>query len=131
MNFSPDCTTHKPDHNTLSLSDEARSKIMRCLNCGENPYKILAYAADCIGKLSGDTSFGERCRKTIGAVYVEGLADPCAAEIKRQELADRKEQIKSAVWNTSDSDTRERLINSVRHIDTELNKLDAIIGTKT
>ena len=37
MKFSPDCTTHKPDHNTLSLSDEARSKIMRCLNCGENP----------------------------------------------------------------------------------------------
>lgn len=60
MNFSPDCTTHKPDHNTLSLSDEARSKIMRCLNCGENPYTILAYAADCIGKLSGDTSFGIR-----------------------------------------------------------------------
>lgn len=94
MNFSPDCTTHKPDHNTLSLSDEARSKIMRCLNCGENPYTILAYAADCIGKLSGDTSFGERCRKTIGEVYVEGLADPCAAEIKkagacRQERADK------------------------------------------
>lgn len=121
MNFSPDCTTHKPDHNTLSLSEEARSKIMRCLNCGENPYTILTYAADCIG---------ERCRKTIGAVYAEGLADPCAAEIKRQELADRKEQIKSAVWNTSDSDTRERLINSVRHIDTELNKLDTIIRQK-
>lgn len=128
--FSSDSDRQTKEFNALSLSDEARAKIMRCLSCGENPYTILTYAADCIGKLLGDMSFGEQCRKAIGAVYAEGLADPYAAEVKRQELADRRERIKSALWSTQDSDTRDRLINSVRHIDTELNKLDVIINQK-
>lgn len=124
--FSADCNIQKPI-DTIGLSEEARARIMRGLSCGENPYTVLTYAAECIGKLSGDISFGESCRKAIGAVYAEGLADPQAAELKRQELSERRERIKAAVWNTSDSDTRERLINSVRHIDTELQKLDIII----
>lgn len=125
--FSVDCNYQKKPVDTLGISEEARAKIMRGLSCGENPYIVITYAAECIGKLSGDISFGESCRKAIAAVYAEGLADPQAAELKRQELSERRERIKSAVWNTSDSDTRERLINSVRHIDTELQKLDIII----
>ena len=125
--FSVDCNIRQKPIDTIGLSEEARAKIMRCLSCGENPYTVLTYAAECIGKLSGDVTFGERCRKAIGAVYAEGLADPQAAALKRQELSERRERIKSALWNTSDSDTRERLINSVRHIDTELKKLDIII----
>lgn len=125
--FSVDCNYQQKPVDTLGISEGARSRIMRSLSCGENPYTILTFAAECIGKLSGDVSFGERCRKAIGSIYAEGLADPQAAEIKRQELSERRERIKSAVWNTSDSDTRERLINSVRHIDTELQKLDIII----
>lgn len=128
--FSVDCKSQKIPADPVAVSEEARSRIMRELCCGTNPYTILTYAADCIGKLSGDMSFGEQCRKAIGAVYAEGLADPYAAEVRRQELADRRERIKSALWNTQDSDTRDRLINSVRHIDTELNKLDVIINQK-
>lgn len=104
------------------------SKIMRCLNCGENPYTIIAYAAECIGRLAGDASFGEQCRKTISAVYAEGLSQPLAAESRRRELSDRMERIKSALWSASDSGTRERLINSVRYINTEIRMLDSIIG---
>lgn len=125
--FSVDCKSQKIPSDPVAVSEEARSRIMRELCCGTNPYTILTYAADCIGKLSGDISFGEQCRKAIGAVYATALADPYAAEVRRQELTDRRERIKSALWNTQDSDTRERLINSVRRIDTEIKKLDAII----
>lgn len=113
--------------NTSVIEDGSKSKMLKALTCGENPFSIVMCAAEYIGMLTGDKSFGEVCRKAIGAVYAYGLREPQAAEIKRQELSEKRERIKSALWNTSDSDTRERLINSIRHIDTEIKKLDIII----
>lgn len=110
----------------INKTESARAEILRGLAVGDNPFKILLIAVDCIGKLSGDTVFTEQCRKNISVVYSSVLNDPQAVQLSMNELEERISRIKSKLWNTSDHDTRERLLFSVRQMQNEYKKLAAL-----
>ena len=59
-----------------------------------NPYRLLLTAADCIGKLTGDTVFSTQAHDTILLLYGDVMGDPNALEIELAEVETRLENLR-------------------------------------
>lgn len=114
----------------IRQTETSRAAILRSLAVGDNPFKILLIAVDCISKLSSDMDFAEQCRRNIPAVYCAGLSDPQAVQLRMSELEERITRVRSSVWKAADADTRERLIFSVRQMQGEYKRLSYILPSK-
>lgn len=85
---------YKRYQEAIRTSEQARAAITKGLQAGENPYKLLLTAADCIGKLTGDTVFSSSAHDTILLLYGEVMGDPNALEIELDEVETRLEHLR-------------------------------------
>ena len=85
---------YKRYQEAIKTSGEARVTITKGLQAGLNPYRLLLTAADCIGKLTGDTVFSTQAHDTILLLYGEILGEPQAAEIELEEVEARLDHLR-------------------------------------
>jgi len=77
-------------------SEEARIALIKGIQAGANPYRLLLTATDCIGKLTGDTSFLDITRADLLHLHGDVLGEPQALEIELEELEARLERLRAA-----------------------------------
>ena len=80
---------YKRYQEATKASEQARTAITKGLQAGLNPYRLLLTAADCIGKLTGDTAFSSSAHDAITILYGEIEGDPNALEIELEEVESR------------------------------------------
>lgn len=85
---------YKRYQEATKTSEQARTAITKGLQAGENPYKLLLTAVDCIGKLTGDTVFSSSAKDTITLLYGEVMGDPNALEIELEDVETRLEHLR-------------------------------------
>lgn len=85
---------YKRYQEAVKTSEQARTAITKGLQAGLNPYRLLLTAADCIGKLTGDTVFSSSAHDAILLLYGEIEGDPAALEIELEEVETRLENLK-------------------------------------
>lgn len=79
----------------IRSSETARTAITKGLLAGENPYKLLLTAVDCIGKLTSDTVFYSSAHDNIILLYGEVMGDPNALEIELEEVEARLAKLRA------------------------------------
>lgn len=85
---------YKRYQEATKASEQARTAIIKGLQAGLNPYRLLLTAADCIGKLTGDTVFSSSAHDAITLLYGEVQGDPNALEIELEEVETRLENLR-------------------------------------
>lgn len=67
-----------------------RTDIIRGLEAGENPYKLLYLAAECIGSMTGETKvFADAVKGRITEIYGDALQVPQAAALELDDVRAR------------------------------------------
>ena len=85
---------YKRYQEATKASEQARTAITKGLQAGSNPYRLLIIAADCIGRLTGDESYGERTKGDILRIQGAALGEPEALEIELEEVETRLERLR-------------------------------------
>ena len=80
---------YKRYQEATKASNGAKTAIIKGLQAGLNPYRLLLMATDCIGKLTGDTVFSSAAHDAIALLYGEIVGDPPALEIELDEVETR------------------------------------------
>ena len=63
--------------------------ILKGVQAGESPYRLLLSACDCIGRLTSDRNFREQVKSRIEEVAGKGLLQPDALEIELEDIQSR------------------------------------------
>lgn len=67
-----------------------QTSILKGLTAGENPYKLLYMAVECIGRMTGETRvFADTARGRIMEIYGAALKQPQAAALELEEVRAR------------------------------------------
>lgn len=93
---------YKRYQEAVKTSEMARTDITKGLQAGLNPYRLLLIAADCIGKLTGDTVFSSSAHDAILLLYGDVMGDPNALEIELGEVETRLENLRRYRGSTED-----------------------------
>lgn len=79
----------------IKRAGELRTAILKGLDAGENPYRLLYMAAECIGRMTGETkAFAEIVKGRITEIYGDGLHDPQAAALELDDVRARLKMLR-------------------------------------
>lgn len=79
----------------IKRAGELRTAILKGLDAGENPYRLLYMAAECIGRMTGETkAFAETVKGRITEIYGDGLHDPQAAALELDDVRVRLKMLR-------------------------------------
>ena len=67
---------YKEYQKNIRNSESAQTTILKGLQAGENPYKLLLSACECIGYLTSNKAFSEMARGNILEIVGKGLLQP-------------------------------------------------------
>lgn len=87
---------YKKYQEATRASESAKTAIIKGILAGANPYRLLLTATDCIGKLTGDTSFLDITKADLLQLHGDVLGEPQALEIELAEVEDRLERLRAA-----------------------------------
>lgn len=63
-------------------SEAAQAAILKGIQAGANPYRLLITACECIGRMSGNRSFADMAGAYIEEITGRGLQEPDALELE-------------------------------------------------
>ena len=86
---------YKKYQEATRASERAKTAIIKGILAGANPYRLLLTAADCIGKLTGDTSFLDITHNNLLHLHGDVLGEPQALEIELEEVEARLERLRA------------------------------------
>ncbi len=102
---------YKKYQENIKAAQGATTALRKGILAGDNPYRLLLLATDCIGRLTADSLFSEGARKDMILIYGEALGDPQARELELEELEARLDKLRQA---QVDPDERGRINASIR-----------------
>lgn len=81
---------YKEYQENIKRGESLRTGIIKGLEAGENPYKLLYMAAECIGCMMGETKvFAATVKDLIKEVYGDALQEPRATVLELEEVRAR------------------------------------------
>lgn len=95
-------------------SAEARTAILKGLQAGEPPEKLLLIAVDCISAITGDNVFSAQSRKDMIEIYGMGLLQPQALQIELDEVRTRLAMLQRPELDAEPEDSRRRIAAAIR-----------------
>lgn len=98
----------------IKASGSAQTLILKGLQAGENPYKLLLAACDCIGRLTSNRAFKEQARGDIEAIAGKGLLQPDALEIELEGIQSRLAMLTRPELERDPEDSRRRIAAAIR-----------------
>lgn len=107
----------------MQKSEAARRDICRGITLGLNPFTLLMIAIKCIAELSGDSSFGSMCIRSINDIYGAGLNNTEYNAYRASELEASITQLNNSLQTCTAHGTRERLQFALRLQKKELETL--------
>lgn len=74
----------------IKRAGSLRTAILKGLDAGENPYRLLYMAAECIGRMTGETRvYAETVKGRITEIYGDALHEPQAAALELDDVRAR------------------------------------------
>ena len=95
-------------------SEAAQTAILKGLQSGGNPYRLLLTACECIGSLTSNKAFSEMARADIKAIHGVGLAEPEALEMELEDIQTRLAMLTRTELDTEPDDSRRRIDSAIR-----------------
>lgn len=98
----------------IKKSCSAQTFILKGIKAGENPYKLLLAACECIGRLTSNRAFKEQASADIEAIAGKGLLQPDALEIELEGIQRRLEMMTRPELEAEPEDSRRRIDAAIR-----------------
>jgi len=98
----------------VKKSGSAQTFILKGLQAGENPYRLLLTACECIGHLTGNRVFAAQARKDIEIIAGRGLQEPQALELELEEIQRRLAMMTRPELESEPEDSRRRIAAAIR-----------------
>jgi len=95
-------------------SNSAQSLILKGIQAGENPYRLLLTACDCIGRLTSNRNFVEQVRGGVEDISGKGLMQPEALEIELEGIRSRLAMLTRTELESEPGETRRRIGVAIR-----------------
>lgn len=105
------CQTYQDN---IKASGSAQTFILKGIQAGENPYKLLLAACECIGRLTSNRAFKEQASADIEAIAGKGLLQPDALEIELEGIQRRLEMMTRPELEAEPEDSRRRIDAAIR-----------------
>lgn len=105
------CQTYQDN---IKASGSAQTFILKGLQTGANPYKLLLAACDCIGRLTSNKAFKEQASADIEAIAGRGLLQPEALEIELEGIQSRLAMLTRPELEQEPGDSRRRIKAAIR-----------------
>lgn len=98
----------------IKKSGSAQTFILKGIQTGENPYKLLLAACECIGRLTSNRAFKEQTSADIEAIAGKGLLQPEALEIELEGIQSRLAMLTRPELEREPEDSRRRIAAAIR-----------------
>lgn len=98
----------------IKKSGSAQTFILKGIQTGENPYKLLLDACECIGRLTSNRAFKEQASADIEAIAGKGLLQPEALEIELEGIQSRLAMLTRPELEREPEDSRRRIAAAIR-----------------
>lgn len=98
----------------IKKSGSAQTFILKGIQTGENPYKLLLAACECIGRLTSNRAFKEQASADIEAIAGKGLLQPEALEIELEGIQSRLAMLTRPELEREPEDSRRRIAAAIR-----------------
>lgn len=105
---------YKEYQKNIRNSESAQTTILKGLQAGENPYKLLLSACECIGYLTSNKAFSEMARGNILEIVGKGLLQPEALEIELEGVKSRLAMLTRPELEAEPPDSRRRIGAAIR-----------------
>lgn len=105
------CRTYQDN---IKASGSAQTFILKGLQTGENPYKLLLAACDCIGRLTSNRAFEGQARADIEAITGKALLQPDALTIELEGIQSRLAMLTRPELEREPEDSRRRIAAAIR-----------------
>lgn len=92
----------------------AQTFILKGIKAGENPYKLLLAACECIGRLTSNRAFKEQASADIEDIAGKGLLQPEALEIELEGIQRRLAMLTRPELEREPEDSRRRIATAIR-----------------
>lgn len=104
----------KEYQDNATKSAGAQASILKGIKTGENPYKLLLAACECIGRLTSNKAFREQAGADIEAVAGRGLLYPEALEIELEGIQRRLAMLTRPELDREPESSRRRITAAIR-----------------
>lgn len=98
----------------IKKSGSAQTFILKGIKAGENPYKLLLAACECIGRLTSNRAFKEQASADIEDIAGKGLLQPEALEIELEGIQRRLAMLTRPELEREPEDSRRRIAAAIR-----------------
>lgn len=98
----------------IKKSGSAQTFILKGIQAGENPYKLLLAACECIGRLTSNRAFKEQASADIEAIAGKGLLQPDALTIELEGIQSRLAMLTRPELEREPEDSRRRIAAAIR-----------------
>lgn len=98
----------------IKKSGSAQAFILKGIKAGENPYKLLLAACECIGRLTSNRAFKEQASADIEDIAGKGLLQPEALEIELEGIQSRLAMLTRPELEREPEDSRRRIAAAIR-----------------
>ena len=98
----------------IKKSGSAQTFILKGIQAGENPYKLLLAACECIGRLTSNRAFKEQASADIEAIAGKGLLQPDALTIELEGIQSRLAMLTRPELELEPEDSRRRIAAAIR-----------------
>lgn len=98
----------------IKKSGSAQTFILKGLQSGANPYKLLLAACECIGRLTSNRAFKEQASADIEAIAGKGLLQPDALTIELEGIQSRLAMLTRPELEREPEDSRRRIAAAIR-----------------
>lgn len=105
------CRTYQEN---TKASSSAQTFILKGIQAGENPYRLLLAACECIGRLTSNMAFKEQVRADIEAIAGRGLLQPDALTIELDGIQRRLAMLTRPELEREPEDACRRIAAAIR-----------------
>lgn len=105
------CRTYQEN---TKASNRAQTFILKGLQAGENPYKLLLAACECIGHLTGNRTFSVQASDAIETIAGRALLEPQALELELEGIQHRLAMMTRPELEREPEDSRRRIAAAIR-----------------
>ncbi|MEM1506258.1 hypothetical protein RG959_23020 [Domibacillus sp. 8LH] len=106
-------SAYKRQQDIKRISTAARVDIIKSVQAGENPYRLLLKAVECISTITGDSAFYMQIKTDLEAIHGKGLENPDMLEFEKKELEERLKRLEAAKTNTTSEADQKRINTAI------------------
>lgn len=107
----------------IRKAEDLKIQIIKGVQAGEAPLNLLLKACQCIGCMTGDTTFNRQLEKGLIAIYGKAFLEPVPLKLESDQVEGRLRKLKSVLANDSDQEDRRQIETAIKAHEGKLGKL--------